>query len=171
MPVEETLFPTAPDPPKPPPSATNVVVPTPPPSRRAAAPSRWTPATIGLAVLSILVLLLAVALWNARQPATPRDDDSRFIAVGRSYRVALADDYGRAWDDGAKLLEAGQPVKTALEQVKTSFEANRLATFRQAIKPELAKIIPDGKPEQDITKAERGAYARAFRGLARGLKR
>jgi hypothetical protein len=95
--------------------------------------------------------------------------DAAFIQLGRAYLPDLGKAYGAAWEDGAKLLEAGQPVSTAVGQVTTSWTTKRQALMDAQISPALAKVVPESTKDADVTSSERAALAAAWRGLARGL--
>jgi hypothetical protein len=95
--------------------------------------------------------------------------DSRFVTLGKTYLPELGKAYATAWNEGAKSLEAGQPVAEALKSVSQSWDSGRVQLFDRLITPELAKIVADGKPESDVKADNRQALAKAWRGFAAGL--
>ncbi len=95
--------------------------------------------------------------------------DGRFVTLGRAYLPELGRAYATAWNEGAKALESGQPVASALKSVGQSWDSGRVQLFDRLITPELSKIVPDGRPESQLTTADRQALARAWRGFASGL--
>lgn len=167
-PLDDSLLGASTPIPAPPPDVPPPVIP----------PPTITPVTSGPNMVLIGVLFVAALLleglgivWFTRQPSSPSpgDIDASFVSIGRTYRTPLAEAYGKAWDDGAKLLDAGQTPEAALNAVATSFQSNRLAAFQAAIKAPLNSVIPDGTDPAKITDAQRAAYAKAFRGLRKGL--
>jgi hypothetical protein len=129
---------------------------------------------VTIAVSSALggALALSVAGWLAgRSQPDPNQPprDPHFVALGRAYLPRLGEAYGAAWEDGAKALDAGQPISAALDVVAKAWTANRTTLYDKAVTPELAKILPESVQDADVTPAERGAMAAAWRGLARGL--
>jgi hypothetical protein len=95
--------------------------------------------------------------------------DARFTSLGHKYLPQLGQAYAKAWNEGAKSLEAGQPMVEALQTVSQVWNENRVHLFDQVIGPELTKIVPEGRPDPEISLADRLALARAWRGIAAGL--
>lgn len=95
--------------------------------------------------------------------------DARFVTLGRSYRNELAKVYARAWEEGAKNLEAGAGPAAALDGVAKAWEVGRLDLFETVVTPEFSRIVPEGKPEKELTREERARLAAAWRGFAEGL--
>src|SRR5262249_27491449 len=95
--------------------------------------------------------------------------DPRFVPIGQKYVPGLGKDYAEGWEDGAKILDAGQPIGTALDTVAKSWEANRTGHFRAMITPEFSKVVAEQKPEKDVTPEDRASLAKAWRGFAKGL--
>jgi hypothetical protein len=158
----------------------------PEPAKRPAVPQKPTGPLIHLsgghgwletAAVALVCMALAVgvtAWWLAPGhddgPApSPGVYDPRFVSVGKTYLPALGPAYGAAWEDGAKVLDAGQPITMALDTVHASWEANRKALFNRRLEPELSKVVPQSKAEKEVTTEERAALAKAYRGLARGF--
>ncbi|QEH38665.1 hypothetical protein OJF2_72710 [Aquisphaera giovannonii] len=112
----------------------------------------------------------AASRWLGRGAATTRTADPRFVALGRSYIPELGKAYSSAWDDGATALESGQAIGAALKVVSQSWEQGRTKLFDRLVTPELCKVVPDGKPEAELKDADKAAVARAWRGLAAGMK-
>ena len=94
---------------------------------------------------------------------------SELESIGRAYPQLMGQSYAWAWEDGAKLLDAGQPVATALGVVHSSWEANRLKAFAENVAPKFAAIVPEGEDESKITIEQRRALAAAWREFAKGL--
>jgi hypothetical protein len=95
--------------------------------------------------------------------------DKRFIPLGRDYTAALGQQYAAAWVEGAKALEAGQSVPSALKSVAQTWDHGRTKLFGRLLTPEFSKIVPEGQSESDTQAAARLAMAQAWRGLAAGL--
>jgi hypothetical protein len=95
--------------------------------------------------------------------------DDRFIPLGRAYLPELGKQYAAAWIEGAKALEAGQPVSSALKSVSQTWDHGRAELFDRLLTPELSKIVPDGQADAETKVVDRLALARAWRGLASGL--
>lgn len=145
------------------------------PNRERPAPARRSTTALVLApwaMTAMLALALGYVLLfhHGGRPTPDGGLDRRFVAIGKAHVARLGHEYADAWDDGAKLLDAGQPVATAIEAVARSWEANRVAGFDGVITPEFSKVLPQSKPEKDVTAAERAALARAWRGFSRGLR-
>ncbi len=96
--------------------------------------------------------------------------DSALVAIGKAQAAAMGPAYAEAWEDGAKLLDAGQPLSMALKQVGTSWSAGRLALFDASIQPALHKIVPEATKDADFTPAQRVALSAAWKSLAKGLR-
>lgn len=114
----------------------------------------------------------ALESWLGRGDSRPAPQpalDSRFVTLGQAYLPELGRAYATAWNEGAKALEAGQPVAAALKGIGQSWDSGRVQLFDRLIASELAKIVADGQPESEVTTANRQALARAWRGFALGL--
>lgn len=138
----------------------------------AALPSRRTLATVVFSGLVGGAVALGVAEWHARPagpPAPPHNP--QFEKIGRAYLPGLAKAYAAAWEEGAKSLDAGQPLSASLAAVSKAWEANRTSLFDRSVATELARIVPESQKDADVTPAQRAAMAAAWRGLALGLDR
>jgi hypothetical protein len=96
--------------------------------------------------------------------------NQRFTDLGQLYLPQLGTAYASAWEDGAKDLDAGKEIPAALDTVAHAWTAARTELYGRVVTPELAKVVPEGVKDSDVTPAERAAMAAAWRGLARGLK-
>lgn len=115
-------------------------------------------------------LMFAWLLSGRDGPApTPGDFDPRFVSVGKAYLHDLGSAYAPAWEDGAKILDAGQSIGMALDATAKAWEVNRKAAFNKRITPELSKVVEQSKDDKDVTPEDRAALAKAYRGLAKGL--
>ncbi|AGA28406.1 hypothetical protein [Singulisphaera acidiphila] len=114
-------------------------------------------------------LLFAWLLSERGDRPSPGGYDPRFVAVGKAYLGDLGSAYGLAWEDGAKILDAGQTIDMALDTTAKAWEANRKAAFNARITPELSKVVAQGKDAASVTSDDRAALAKAYRGLAKGL--
>lgn len=138
----------------------------------AALPSRRTLATVVFSGLVGGAVALGVAEWHARPagpPAPPHNP--QFEKIGREYLPGLGKAYAAAWEEGAKSLDAGQPLSASLAAVSKAWEANRVSLFDSSVAPELVRIVPESQKDADVTPAQRAAMAAAWRGLALGLER
>lgn len=118
-----------------------------------------------------LVVLSALVIGSALLPFTPPDHrvDAHFITIGQTYRTELGKVYAWAWEDGAKHLESGAGPGAAIDGVAKSWDAGRVNLFESLVTPELARIVPEGKADKDITPDDRSRLAAAWRGFAKGL--
>jgi hypothetical protein len=124
------------------------------------------------ALLLVLVVLGCLAILAESWFGDPRPEaavDRRFVAIGRSYRAELAGVYARAWEEGARVLDAGQAPEAALEAVAKAWDSGRVAAFERVVTPELARVVAEGKPAKDVTAEDRAKLAAAWRGFAQGL--
>ena len=136
-----------------------------PPTTAASLAKRWGP-TILVAVLSAA----AGFAWNAGRNTPPRPDSvAAMKAVGRAYPKALASAYAEAWLHGADALDAGRGVSEALGAVSDAWSAGRTALFDREIAPAFAAVVPEGRPDAEVSAADRAALAALWRGLAAGL--
>ncbi|MGC8643448.1 MAG: hypothetical protein ACP5XB_26625 [Isosphaeraceae bacterium] len=113
-----------------------------------------------------------LAKWLEASKPTPAPAplvDKTLIPLGRNYLAALGQEYAAAWIAGAKALESGQSVSSALKSVAQSWDQGRSQLFDRLLSPEFTKIIPDGQPDASTKPADRQAMAQAWRGLAAGL--
>lgn len=114
-------------------------------------------------------LLFAWLFTRRDDTPSPGDYDRRFVAVGKAYLSDLGPAYATAWEDGAKVLDAGQSIGMALDTVAKSWEANRKVAGNKRLTPELNKVVAESKPDSEVTSEDRAALAKAYRGLAKGL--
>lgn len=138
----------------------------------AALPSRRTLATVVFSGLVGGAVALGVAEWSGRPagpPAPPHNP--QFEKIGRDYLPGLGKAYAAAWEEGARSLDAGQPLSASLAAVSKAWEANRTALFDRSVASEFSRIVPESQKDADVTPAQRAAMAAAWRGLALGLNR
>jgi hypothetical protein len=137
-------------------------------------PSLRTLATILLSSLVGAALAIAAAVWlqaHAKPALRPPPSDPRFVALGKDYLPRLGKVYAAAWEEGAKQLEAGSSISSALDGVSKSWSSNRTQLFDHVITPEFARIVAESVKDADVTAEERSALAAAWRGLSQGLAR
>jgi hypothetical protein len=133
-------------------------------------PSRRTLLTVALSSLLGGAVAISIITWLGRPAGPPLPPhDPNFVRVGRAYLPGLGKAYAAAWEEGAKSLEAGQPLSAAVASVGKAWEASRTQLFDQLATPEFAKIVPESQKDADVTPAQRAAMAAAWRGLALGL--
>jgi hypothetical protein len=140
------------------------------PGIRDVIPSGRTVLTVALSSLlggAVAIGVSARLGEPAGPPAPPHD--AHFVRLGRAYLPGLGKAYAAAWEEGAKGLEAGQPVSAALAAVGNAWAANRTQLFDRMVTPEFAKVIPQSQKDADITLQQRAAMAAAWRGFALGL--
>jgi hypothetical protein len=136
----------------------------------AALPSRRTLLTVALSSLLGGAVAIGVAerlSHPAGPPAPPHD--AKFEKIGREYLPGLGKAYAAAWEEGAKSLDAGQPLSASLAAVGKAWDANRIVLFDRLAAPELSRIVPESQKDADVTPAQRAAMSSAWRGLALGL--
>ena len=121
-------------------------------------------AKVALVAVVILAIFAAVIWFDAASPIS-----GQIESAGRAYPHQLGVAYAAAWEDGAKMLDAGQPVEKALGQAKTTWDKGRTEAFTSTVSPLFARILPEGTPEKDITAEDRQRLARAWLEFARGL--
>ena len=100
-------------------------------------------------------------------PVPPRDP--HFVALGKAYLPELGAAYAAAWEEGAKQLEAGGGISTAVDAVAKSWSSGRTQLYDHVLTPEFAKIVAESIKDTDVSADERAAMAAAWRGLALGL--
>lgn len=140
--------------------------------------SRVRGSLVPVLLVAAIVGLLSANLWQlwrdraptpAPNPPTPiADYDPAFVPFGKAYAKALGPAFAKALEDGAKLLDAGQPRTPAEDTTQTAFKANREADFEKLIGPEIEKLSPTDVPDEKLTSEQNKALARAMRGLAKG---
>lgn len=122
--------------------------------------------------LTFLVLGAIVQLGLSRRengPAPPGKAGD-LTAIGKAYGPNLAKVYASALEAGATSLEQGTAVSVSLDAIHDRFAADRLALFRKYLAPELAKVVPEAKPDPDVTPPERAGLVKALRAIATGLR-
>jgi hypothetical protein len=136
-------------------------------------PGRRAIATVVVSSLAGVALTVAVSTWveasrkPAPNPGPPHD--ARFVALGKAYLPQLGSAYARAWDEGAKQLDAGKSIADALDAVSKTWSSSRTQLYDHVFTPEFSKIVAESVKDADVTPAERAALAAAWRGLSLGL--
>ena len=139
---------------------------------RDAIPSVRTLLTIGLSGLLGGVVAIGVTVWLGAFDAPPGPaTDPHFVKAGRAYLPELGKAYAAAWEEGARCLDAGQPLTAAITAVGKAWDANRVQLFDRLASPEFIRIIPESSKDADVTPQQRAAMAAAWRGFASGLGR
>ena len=116
-------------------------------------------------VAVVIVAIFAAVIWlDAASPIS-----GQIESAGRAYPHQLGVAYAAAWEDGARMLDAGQPIEKALGQVKTTWDKGRTEAFTSTVSPLFSRVLPEGTPEKDITAEDRQRLARAWLEFARGL--
>lgn len=100
-------------------------------------------------------------------PTTPAAE--RVAAIGRTYPRDLGAAYAAAWIKGAESLESGRPVPESLDVVAREWSAGRIALFDRAVASEFAGVVPEGKPDDEVSAADKAALAALWRAFASGL--
>jgi hypothetical protein len=136
-------------------------------------PGRRTLLTVLLSSLVGAALAITVSAWiklpNKPAPNPGPPHDPRFVALGQVYLPQLGTAYAKAWEEGAKQLEAGQSVTAALDMVSKTWSSNRTQLYDHVFTPEFSRIVAESVKDSDVTPAERAALAAAWRGLSLGL--
>lgn len=138
-------------------------------------PSRHTLLTGILS--SLLGGIVAIGVSDRFRPAVgavgeaPPPFDQRYVALGQAYLPQLGEAYASAWDEGAKALDAGKTIPSAVDTVGQAWTANRTALYDKVLTPELAKIVPEDLKDSAVTPAQRAAMAAGWRGFAIGLRK
>lgn len=133
-------------------------------------PSPHTLLTVGLSSLlgGAVALGVSARLGEHSGPPGP-PQDPRFVPIGRAYLPELGKAYAAAWQEGAKDLDAGEPISAAVAAVGKAWDASRSQLFDRMATPEFAKIIPESQKDAEVTPQQRAAMAAAWRGFAAGL--
>jgi hypothetical protein len=105
-------------------------------------------------------------------PPAPVDPnaDPAFVTLGQTYKPLLGPAYAAAFEAGASALDAGQPFSAAVGVVARNWDSSRAALFVAQLTPKFAAIIPETTADAAVTPAQRAAMAKAWRGLAAGLR-
>jgi hypothetical protein len=125
-----------------------------------------------LAAIALLTIAIAINYISLQAPdatAAGPPADARLTAIGRAYMPELGRAYAAAWEAGARDLDAGKPIGTAIGTVGTTWSTGRSALYDRTITPALKTIVPEGTADVDVTAGQRAAMAAAFRGLAAGV--
>ncbi len=93
------------------------------------------------------------------------------IRLGKTYTVNLGKVYASAWEAGAKALDSGKPVSSALDTIRESWDRDRTQLFNRFVAIEFDKIVPQGKPEAELTAEDRANLSKAWRSFASGLRK
>lgn len=124
----------------------------------------------GPTILIVAVSVSAGAFFSGRRsPAPAPPAAERLSAIGRTYPRELGAAYADAWLKGAEALDAGRAVSESLDVVAQQWTAGRIALFDRAVAPEFAGVVPEGKPEGEISSADKAALASLWRAFAAGL--
>jgi hypothetical protein len=138
-------------------------------------PGRSTLLTVALSSLMGGVLAIGISTWLESPVGPPPSPvpphDPHFVHLGRAYLPELGKAYATSWEDGAKGLETGQNISSALSAVAKAWGTNRTQLFDQMATPEFRKVIAETKKDADVTPQERAAMAAAWRGFALGLRK
>jgi hypothetical protein len=136
-------------------------------------PPRRAILTVVFPTMAGAATMLAVLAWTGRtdklSPAVGPTHDPRFVSLGQNYLPHLGKAYAAAWEEGAKALEAGASISTALDTVAKSWSSNRTEIYDRVVTPQLSLIIEESVDEAKVTASDRAAMAAAWRGLAKGL--
>ncbi len=130
---------------------------------------RYALAVLAGAGLALAVLFAGTLAGRWDQPGGEAAA-ARLATVGRAYRLELGKVYADAWLAGARRLDDGQGPAAALEAVAKAWDAGRVALFERQVTPELARVVPEGKADAELSPGDRARLAAAWRGFARGLR-
>ena len=136
-------------------------------------PSPRSVTTVAISGVMGAAVSIGVSQWlrtSDRPAPSPPPVDRRFVALGRAYLPQLGNAYAAAWDHGAKALDSGQSLSTALDLVAQTWTTNRTEIYNKLLTPEQINIVPESTKDADVTPAERAAMAAAWRGFALGLR-
>lgn len=125
---------------------------------------------VSLAISAAALLGLGILLLSPGPRPASRDD--RFIRLGRAYPPELGRVYAAAWREGARRLDDGEPIASAIRAVHQAWEAGRIRLFDRVVTPEFAAIVPEN-PSGTLAgegDADRKALAWAWREFAAGLE-
>lgn len=124
----------------------------------------------GPTFLIVVVSVSAGALLANRRPSGPASPAAeRVLAIGRTYPRELGGVYAEAWLKGAETLDSGRSVPESLDVVAREWSAGRVALFDRAVASEFAGIVPEGKPDGEVSAADKAALASLWRAFATGL--
>jgi hypothetical protein len=138
-------------------------------------PSRRTILTVVMSSLLGGAAAIGVSTWLGEHagpsPSPQPPHDPQFVRIGRAYLPELGKAYATAWEEGAKSLDAGQPLSGAIAAVAKAWNTNRSELIDRLATPEFAKVVPESTKDADVTPQQRAAMASAWRGLALGLRK
>lgn len=119
-------------------------------------------------VMGVLVALLFRSLGGPINPA-PVDVDPAFVALGETYAPELLKTYSESWRSMADRVDSGRPIGEAVTAFSADWTARRNELFDKQLAGPFKALVPEGATEDQITHAQRRAYAAAARGVAEGL--
>lgn len=90
-------------------------------------------------------------------------------AAGKAYPRALAVHYAEAWRKGADRLEAGESVPKALAVVAESWTGGRTTLFDKVLAPAFVAVVPEGRPDEEVSSEQKARLAALWRSFAAGL--
>jgi hypothetical protein len=120
--------------------------------------------------------IAAVTISTSIVPAPPAPESPecaryrQFVRAGRGYRTLLCEAYAAAWDEGARLLESGEPLSHAIDAVSRTWSASRTKLFDVELSPRFSGVIPESTKDDAVTPLQRATMASDWRGLAKGLR-
>lgn len=126
---------------------------------------RWGPTLVVAAVSAAA----GVAWTSRREAATGPDSAGALAAIGRAYPKALGAVYAEAWRQGADALESGRGVNESLTLVAETWAAGRTALFDRAVARSFAAVVPEGKPDAEVSPSDKAALAAIWRAFSAGL--
>src|SRR4051794_15454140 len=112
---------------------------------------RWSrPSGASLGIMAAALMGAGVAtLPPAYRPRaessadrTSTSRDIRFTRLGRAYLPELGRVYAAAWYEGARRLEDGQSMASAIGAVGKAWDAGRIRLFDRLVTPEFDAIVP-----------------------------
>jgi hypothetical protein len=126
---------------------------------------RWGPTLVVAAVSAS-----AGVAWTVRRDGSTAPRTAGAVAtIGRAYPKALGAIYAEAWRQGAAALDSGRSVDESLSVVAETWAAARTALFDRAIAHSFSAVVPEGKPDAEVSKADKAALAALWRAFAAGL--
>ncbi|WP_165243489.1 hypothetical protein [Paludisphaera soli] len=126
---------------------------------------RWGPTLVVAAVSAAA----GVAWTNRRDASTGPESAHAMESIGRAYPKALGAVYAEAWRQGADALESGRGVNESLSLVAETWAAGRTALFDRVVARSFAAAVPEGKPDAEVSRADKVALAAIWRAFAAGL--
>ena len=127
--------------------------------------ARWLP-TILVASASAWAVVLA----NGPGSSPPTIEAvSPIREIGRGYGRDLAGVYSGAWLEGATALERGSSVAESLGVVEKAWRVGRVKLFDRKVAPVFSEAVPEGRPAEETSTAERMRLSALWREFAAGL--